>query len=235
MTTDNSKPPSFTTRNSKEAAHMKPEVISPIDDIRGEVLSATVVVPPIQPDQVPDPFDPAALRLSQDFIAEAGVKRLLTTVPVRRPPKHDFFRVRPEESYRGLFGLIPYGDDKDHYLVTPGMAAELNTECAPYQVYTCINRQGVVFLWPVRLPGSDGKDNEWWRSAHEAAEKATTSWVRLTANKSLGAYDILVAGSHATEPQWPEHPFKELLRIGFRDKLIDRVDHEVVKALRGLA
>ena len=53
-------------------------------------------------------------------------------------------------------------------------------------LYTAINRQGVVFLWPVRLPGPDGKVNEWWRSAGEAAELAMTKWVRVKAEHELG-------------------------------------------------
>ena len=36
-----------------------------------------------------DPFDPAALRLSQDYTATVGVKKLLTRVPVRKPSLSD--------------------------------------------------------------------------------------------------------------------------------------------------
>ena len=39
-----------------------------------------------------DPFDPAALRISQDFAASAGVEQVLATVPVRKPGKQDFVR-----------------------------------------------------------------------------------------------------------------------------------------------
>ena len=41
-------------------------------------------------------FDPGALRLTQDF-ATLGVKKALTTVPVRKANRQDFIRVRPEE------------------------------------------------------------------------------------------------------------------------------------------
>ena len=34
-------------------------------------------------DDKPNPFDPAALRLDQSFADTVGVKKLLTTVPVR--------------------------------------------------------------------------------------------------------------------------------------------------------
>ena len=40
-----------------------------------------------------DPFDPANLRLSQSFTETVGVKKLLTTVPVRKPSPQDFVRV----------------------------------------------------------------------------------------------------------------------------------------------
>src|SRR5262245_28394028 len=47
----------------------------------------------------PDPFDPVALRLSQDFTAGLGVKKALLTVPVRKPDKSWFVRVHPSEDY----------------------------------------------------------------------------------------------------------------------------------------
>ena len=37
-----------------------------------------------------DPFDPENLRLDQSFTEAAGVKKLLTTVPVRKPKSQDF-------------------------------------------------------------------------------------------------------------------------------------------------
>jgi hypothetical protein len=44
------------------------------------------------------------------------------------------------------------------YLVTPEMLAELAGECVGVTMYTAISSQGVLRLWPVRLPGPDGKD-----------------------------------------------------------------------------
>jgi hypothetical protein len=102
-------------------------------------------------------------------------------------------------------------------------------------LYTAISRQGVVHLWPVKLPAPDGRTNEWHRSAAEAAELAMKRWVRLKANMSLGAYEITVAESVMAEPEWPELPFCELLRIGFRDRYVGSLDHPLIKRLRGHA
>ncbi len=41
-------------------------------------------------------FDPASLRLSQNFHESLGVKKALITVPVRKPGKQDFIRVHPD-------------------------------------------------------------------------------------------------------------------------------------------
>ena len=46
-----------------------------------------------------DPFDPENLRLDQSFTENTGVKKLLITVPVRKP-KAARFRARASE--RGL-------------------------------------------------------------------------------------------------------------------------------------
>jgi hypothetical protein len=185
---------------------------------------------------LPDPFDPANLRLDQSFIESAGVRKLLTTVPIGKPNPQDFMRVHPDPAYRApLIGLIELKEDREIYLVPPTLSHDLAGELKPYSLFTCINRQGVVRLWPVRVPEADSRVMEWHRSSAEAAQQAMTQWVRVKANMSLGAYEISVADGITTEPQWPEQTFAELLRIAFRDRLVDRLDHPVVKRLRGLS
>jgi hypothetical protein len=190
----------------------------------------------IQIVDIEDPFaDINNLRLDQNFAETCGVKKLLTTIPVRRPNPQDFVRVHPDPAYRELFPAIELKDERELYVVARNMRADLSTESVPATLFTAINRQGVVFLWPVRLPAPDGKTNEWWRSAREAAELAMARWVRIKANMSLGAYEMFAAESVMQNPTWPELPFTELLRIAFRDRIISSADHPVVKRLRGLA
>ena len=129
--------------------------------------------------------------------------------------------------------VIEVKEDREVYLATPDMARELPGEFGVATLYTAINRQGVVNIWPVRLPGADGKHNEWHRSAAEAAERAMVQWVRVTANMSLGAYEIFEAIGDIPEPSWPEVSFQELLRIAFRDRIVDSVQHPLVSRLRG--
>lgn len=180
-----------------------------------------------------DPFDLSKLRLDQSFTETAGVKKLLTTVPVRKPNPQDFVRVYAGEDYRDDFALIELKDDRETYLVLPSIAREIPGEFFMATIRTAINRQGNIFLWPIRMPGPDGKILEWHRSAAEAAAVAARQWVRVKANQGNSAYDIFVAEAAIAEPAWPEVTFQELLRIGFRDRLVDNIDYPVLKRLRG--
>jgi len=188
-------------------------------------------------DVVLDPFDPERLRLSQDFAATVGVKKALITVPVRKPANEWWIRVHPDESYRVETAVVELKEDREVYLIDPTLWPELSTEATfgPRALFTAVNRQGVLFLWPIRLPGPDGKTNEWNRSSLEATTLATKTWVRVMSNMSLGAYEVFEATADIPEPIWPEQSFGELLKIAFKDKFIRKPDHPVLQKLRGEA
>jgi hypothetical protein len=115
------------------------------------------------------------------------------------------------------------------------MAADLPGEFIAATLYTTISRRGVLHLWPVKLPGPDGKHNEWHRSAAEAAERATREWVRVTSNRSLGAYEVSLAIGDIPDPVWPDISFEEILKVAFRDRVVDRPGHPLINQLRGAA
>lgn len=190
-----------------------------------------------KPEAIPDHFNLASLRIDPSFIEATGVKKLRTTVPARKPNPQDFVRVNPDPTYRNNFAMIELKDEREDYLVLPHIAPLLPGEIVLKTVYTAINRQGVVFLWPVRLPSPDDKPNAWWNSAREAAELAMGKWVRIKANMSLGAYEMSVAEREIPDPEWSkvvEESFEDLLRIAYRTRLVADLDHPVVKRLRGL-
>ncbi len=180
-----------------------------------------------------DLFDLEKLRLSQDFAETVGVKKKIVTVPVRKPHRQSFVRVHPGESMRLETAVLESEEDRETYLVDPSIWSEVPGEIVPKVLFTTIDRQGVVFLWPIRLPGEDGRHNPWHRSALEAARLATKQWVRVTANMSLGAYDVFEATGDFPEPEWPDISFQELLQVAFRDKFIQSLDHPVIQRLRG--
>jgi hypothetical protein len=182
-------------------------------------------------DQI-DPFDLDNLRLSQNFQELVGVKKLLTTVPVRKPNRQEFFRVRPGDWHLEVV-ILELKEERETYLVDRNLWGHLPGELIPKVLYTIINRQGVLSLWPIRLPGEDGRHDAWNRSALEAAEMGQKNWIRVAANMSLGAYEVYESKAEIPEPEWPEITFQEILRLAFKDRFISSLDHPVVRRLLG--
>jgi hypothetical protein len=181
-----------------------------------------------------NPFAPENLRIDLSIAEGVGVKKVVLTIPVRRPNPQDFIRVHKEADFRLAVAIIDLKDDRETFLVLPSIARDIPGEYTTVMMYTCINRAGVVFLWPVRLPGTDGRQLEWHRSAAEAAKMAVDSWVRIKANMSLGAYDVFAASSTIPDPTWPSDlTFEQMLRIAFKGRLVDSLNHPVLKRLRG--
>jgi hypothetical protein len=186
--------------------------------------------------QGPDPFDPASLRLDPSETEHLGVKKIRTHVPVRKPNRQDFVRVYANPDYTlAPAGIVEVREDRETYLFTPALARAYPAEVSIVRLHTAINRQGVVFLWPVRLPDQQGRQNVWQTTLLDAAERATEAWVRVVANMSLGAYEVSEAVADIPEPEWPTEPLNELLRIAFKNHIVDRDDHPLLKRLRGEA
>ncbi len=186
-----------------------------------------------QVDDENDPFSLDRLRLSQDFRSMANVRKVITTVPCRKPNRYDFVRVHPGEGYRMETIIFEDKMNRDVYLVDPELREELANESFAACLLTAITKQGNVFLWQVRLPGEDGRSNSWNDSALAASRIAERSWVRMSANMSAGSYDTHEAVGDLGEPNWPDSSFQELLRICFKDRFIQDRDHPVLRELRG--
>jgi hypothetical protein len=188
-----------------------------------------------QPANNLDPFAPENLRLDQKLTEAVTVKKLLTTVPVRRPGKQTYFRVHPDPAYRDVFPIIDLKDDREEYIVVKGLVPDLITEIVHKQLCLAITSLGTVFMLPLRLPGPDGKDNKWWSTLREHAERAQTDYLRVIPNHDLGAYEVIVASGNLGEPKWPDLGFWDLIKIAFKDYLITDINHPVIRRLRGQA
>jgi hypothetical protein len=189
--------------------------------------------PDARPQEQIDPFDVSRFRLSQDYASTVGVVKALLTVPVRKPERQTFARVHPDEGWRMTTALVELKEERECYLVDPAMYSELASEVAPMILFAAITRQGDPFFWPVKLPKSDGRQNEWNRSALEAAQMAMTQWIRVQANMAIGAYEIFKATGDIPDPVWPDVGFEGLIKIAFKGRVIRTPDHPVVRKLRG--
>lgn len=180
------------------------------------------------------------LRLPATFETGITAKKLVTTVPVKKPRSGlDFFRIRPDSGWTfDTFLLDLKEGEEEKYLVIPELFTDVAStgKLKPVTIFAGITFNGnIFFLSDIPLPDPDGKDNEYNRSRRLAYEMAKTKWVKIQANKALGAYEIIEAVSELPEPVWPEEPVDiiKALEIAFKNNLIDRPDHPVLKRLRG--
>jgi hypothetical protein len=109
----------------------------------------------------PDPFNLAGLIINQDYLQMAGTTRLLTTVKVGKPNRQDFFRINPDPTYRANLGILEDKEDRVFYIVPPGMTQIIPGEFYAATVFVGVNREGVPFVWPIRLPEPKQRFADW--------------------------------------------------------------------------
>jgi hypothetical protein len=89
--------------------------------VKGRITMSDDQVKPklevVDPTSADDPYDLSKLRVSQNFLESTAVKKLLTTVPVRKPLAQDFVRVHESAKYRALVAILELKEDRETYVV----------------------------------------------------------------------------------------------------------------------
>ncbi|GAB5514591.1 hypothetical protein [Rhodopirellula baltica] len=188
------------------------------------------------PETPPDPFDPAALRINPNTAAGAiGVKRKLVTLKVGKPDKMEFCRVHPDESYRIDTAIVEDKINRESYLVTPALWPELPDFIQLVRLCVAVNRHGTTFLWPAKLPDPNGRPMDWHTSMLEAQELAINSWVRVQADMAAGSYAVFEATGNLPDPEWSDLTMAEMLKLAFKTRIIDSMNHPFLQELFGAA
>jgi len=198
--------------------------------------AAEVQLPPIAPS--PDGFfnDLEAL---QEAMKDHGLtdttEEVLLRVPVRKPMKHEYFRVRAGED--NTFNTILFEDKetREIYFVAPNMIPKLRSVGDVFiaTLVLFMTKQKVLGIFPLKVGADSLVRSGWQATAMQAAELAKANWVRIQADMALAGYRVMKAKGDLGEPEWPETPFKELLNLAFKDRVIDTEDHPVFNKLLG--
>jgi len=186
-----------------------------------------VITPPIAS------LDLNSLRLPANYGSTLGVKKILTTVPVGKPKKSQFFRTHAAEDMAFPAMFLEQKESRESYVVLPDVAQAISELVRPVMLHAAIDRQNNVFLIPVPLPGEDGTRNPWHESLAQAVEHSKLKWIRIAANMHIGGYDVNEAQAELPEPEWPASGIGALIEVAFRGKIITSLDHPVVQALLG--
>lgn len=168
-------------------------------------------------------------RLPQDYIEQAGIKKEISIIRVKKPHRQEFIRVHPVWRFEAM--MFVDTDERMHYLVDRSLYSLMEGELTPKVLYPFINIKGVLKVWPIKLPDADGNLDDWNSSALEIAEIAKDKWVRVASNKYLGAYEHFTPLGKVSEPEWPDLDFERIIEIAFKDSKIEDETHSCIKRL----
>jgi len=156
-------------------------------------------------------------------------------IDVAKPNSQKYFQVRDGREWQMKVKLVEYKPYQEFSLVLPEVAknAGENTEIAEYRLYLTVNEFGHYSVWPVHV----GKGS-WHESRRLAVKDATGIWIRMKANIAKEEFFTLEApddiASKLGKPIWPpDLTFREIVSIAFAGRVIDDVNHPLLKKLRG--
>ena len=179
-------------------------------------------------------LDRVKVKASQQSVV--GVVTEYTVIQVRKPRQDEFFRVVPGEEYSMNVNIVEMKSDNEWYLVDEDILPEIQFEpqLKVMQLYVCVTQNSTPFLYLIPLPDSEGKINAWHKSGHISMEEAKSFWIRRQADHSNQSYLVTKAiNGQLLDPRWPTEPLDDLIEKGFDHLYIDRIDHPVLRRLRG--
>jgi hypothetical protein len=187
---------------------------------------------PAAPEKPVNRFSREAQRLDQDYGANLGVTDHLHTVAVDRPPSEAWFRTHAEMFFDTFLLQLRNGQDRGTYQVDRDLWGLLVGEKAfkPFRLVPAIDRQGQLYLLPLRLPGESGREDDWMSSALSIAEQAKHEWVRMVAG--VRGFISKTTSAVLPDPTWPPQSFDELLELAFRKRRIVSATDPILRHLR---
>ncbi|MFA6015449.1 MAG: hypothetical protein WC742_10315 [Gallionellaceae bacterium] len=183
----------------------------------------------------PGPLNIAGMRLTLGYGESFSVKKLLVTVPVKKPGKTVFFRVRDGAEWEFPALILTIKETNESYLVTREIAETIPGLVRGEMLYLSVDRNANPILINVPLPDDTGRRNNWHESLLQAVIYSKTQWVRVSANMSAGCNNVQFATNIPDEPHWPEQSMDQLVEIAFRGKIITDISHPLIQGLLGLA
>ena len=176
------------------------------------------------------------IRQTVAYSERTNTKKLLVSVKVRKPDKTWFVRAHADPTYRTIAHILELDREAPYLVLLNDLPADIEKTVSRVELVTTVDADGVIFLWPVKQQRGDKRsdDNEWNATARAAALTAERRWVKMVPNHHAKAYDVYTPQVTIADPKWDELPtFTSLLTTAFRDRIIESIDHPVLKQLVG--
>lgn len=201
-------------------------------------LHAIETTDTVAPITVGNPNAADDLAIDQSHLEEyASPESESTVVECKKPPKAIFFTVRPETGKpwkdRCFYFLLQM-EGRDPYIVAPSIAEQKREEdtIRPVLIVRYVTMGGDEGLWPLKLNPPDGKSNAWNTSALNILALAENGkWIRMVNGGKHYRHQVSNKTFDQVPPQFTDRPFKDLIDIAFKDRIVTTLDHEIWEVL----
>jgi hypothetical protein len=171
-----------------------------------------------------------ALRCPQgltDYLGEAQV----IGFPVRTLKEGMHLRVNPDTAYRleGVYLATPPTMKGALHFVFPQFRDAIMPLCKRGTLHVAVDGHGVYFLLLVKMALPGKEVNEWYRTARIVAEAAAENWIKVTKSAADDGWSYIPVEHKMFEPKWPDKSLEEILHVAFPDRVVDRIDHDLIK------
>jgi len=190
-----------------------------IDEKRGEDV------------KLDDEFDIESFTYRENLESKSSTGQV-TFIPVQSPRQNKWIYIASKPEWRCNVAIVQ--ENRESYLVRPELVPSLNGGVSHRMLVPYIDRDAAIFLWPIRLNDSQGKLNSWSTSALLVCTQYSDQWIKVKANMSSGAYEVIQAPTEIPPPEWPEGGLKFFLNRAFKNRTISELSDPVIKRMRGL-
>jgi hypothetical protein len=177
-------------------------------------------------------FSPNVLRPIVPGGVQAQQFGLSGRVYVGKPQPARYVRAYRNNEFAHEFGFVYDQTGDQQYLVLPDLIDEIGVDVRMRKLFTLVDWHGDVWLWPLLTSDGRGRTDPYTRSAHEAIEAAYEEWVRLIVIGGTNKITVMPSADRHIDPTWPAD-YYDAIRKGFTGRVIDSLDHPVVRRLRG--
>lgn len=201
---------------------MNPVVVESVTSIRSKIL--------------------AARKAPEEVAQLIATQTEQLTVPVyKRPPDGAFWRVRsggewdPQLSEVLLLPRKDGGGGPEFLLVLPGLEPVFNNDprlrnmVRYHHLAFTVDSRGRVGWWAV----PSRSENDWHVSARTAMRRLTDEWGMIKSDQGAKSYKLEKPVDNLGDPIWPAGSYDDWFVKGLSDKVVDALDHPVLRELQG--
>lgn len=179
-------------------------------------------------------LDLEQFRIDQDFASHVQTRKTAVSISVRKPDRQRWIFIHHSKEWRACVAVLEDKDNQRTYIVAPEIVPEVTADLVPKLLVTYATRQGTTSLWPIRMPDETGRLDTYNESALSIIEQYPGQWIRVLPNQIDRCYDVLeMPAIELPSPKWPEGGFRQLFSLAFKNRVINDINHPVLKALRG--